>query len=172
MMMIHRVSLKDHGKTVGPMITVFTPAHVISRSSTMVYPEASVSVHDRGSSYLSLTLIFVVPTSRRIAPERLDPELDDFAFIIPLDCKTSTPVASRKRKISPNPGAAAVNRSPHEIIVPRDKRRPLIEVDNCPWPHLEQDSIDGETSRVGKEGSLELGEVVYPPDPIFDFFGI
>ncbi|KAI0279970.1 hypothetical protein BC826DRAFT_526165 [Russula brevipes] len=38
-----------------------------------------------------------VPGSGRVAPERPDPDLDDFAYIIPLDCPTSTPVASQKR---------------------------------------------------------------------------
>ena len=80
----------------------------------MVYLETLVSVHDRRSFSLSLTLIFVVTTSGHVAPERhaSDPDLDGFAFIIPLDCKTSTPVASRKQKILPEQpdwGGAAVS---------------------------------------------------------------
>jgi hypothetical protein len=91
---IHHVPLKSHGKAVAPTIIVFTPVQEISRSSTMVYRETLVSAHDHRSFSLSLTLIFVVPTSGHVAPERLDPE---FAFLIPLDCKTSTPVAPRRQ---------------------------------------------------------------------------
>jgi len=106
MKMIHHAPLKSHGKAVAPTIIVFTPVQVISRtrSSTMVYLETLVSAHDRRSFSLLLTLILVVPTSGHIAPERLHP---DFAFLIPLECKTSTPVAPRRQKISPDQGAAA-----------------------------------------------------------------
>ncbi len=106
MKMIYHVPLKSHGKAIAPTIIVFTPVQVISRtrSSTMVYLETLVSAHDRRSFSLLLTLILVVPTSGHIAPERLHP---DFAFLIPLECKTSTPVAPRRQKISPDQGAAA-----------------------------------------------------------------
>src|SRR5216683_5958635 len=99
----------------------------------------------------------------------------EFALIIPQDWKTSTPIASRKRKISPDWGAEAVSSVKHllhGITVLGSKQRPLIEVHSCPWPRVEQDSPEGKTSQVGKEGSSELGEAIYPPDPIFDFFGI
>jgi len=117
----------------------------------MVSLEILVSVHDRRSFSLSLTLIFVVTTSGHIAPERhaSDPDLDGFAFIIPLDCKTSTPVTSRKQKILPDWGGERlflvlnVKRSPDGITVPGSKRRSLIEVHNYPWPRVEQDSPEG-----------------------------
>ena len=50
-----------------------------------------------------ILLMLAVPGSDshggRIGPEALgpSPDLDDFGSIIPLDCRTSTPVASRKR---------------------------------------------------------------------------
>jgi len=50
---------------------------------------------------ISLTMVLAVPgsNSARLVPNTQDPspDLDEFAFIIPLDCRTSTPVASRKR---------------------------------------------------------------------------
>lgn len=50
---------------------------------------------------ISLTIVLAVPGSDRgrLVPKARDPSpgLDEFAFIIPLDCRTSTPVASRKR---------------------------------------------------------------------------
>jgi hypothetical protein len=41
-----------------------------------------------------------VPSSGSVAPRRPDLDMDDFAFIIPLDCKTSMPVASRKHIVA------------------------------------------------------------------------
>ncbi|KAI0264535.1 hypothetical protein BGY98DRAFT_611740 [Russula aff. rugulosa BPL654] len=60
--------------------------------------------HRRGFSHLhgipvpkldyDLPADFVPPSFRRIAPTR---QMDDFAFLIPLDCHTSTPAAARRR---------------------------------------------------------------------------
>jgi hypothetical protein len=67
-------------------------------------------VHDSGSSPLSLTSIFVVSSFGRAPPKWQDHDFEDFVFSIPIDCPTSTPVASRKRasgKCSAGSGATA-----------------------------------------------------------------
>ncbi|KAI9510002.1 hypothetical protein F5148DRAFT_1183214 [Russula earlei] len=85
----------------------------------------------------------LVPSSGVFSLKRLDPDLDVSACIIPSDCPTSTPVASRKQT-----GGGS-----HACV-----ERP--------------DSQGSMASRKMKEQALLPGETVYPPDPIFDFFGI
>jgi len=83
-----------------------------------------------------------VPSFGRIGSVRQDADPGDFAFVIPLDCPTSTPVASRNRGLK---GSS-------------------FEAD-CPW--LSATPHSGERERVSAHR-----EIAYPPDPIFDFFGI
>jgi hypothetical protein len=96
---IHHVSQKSHRNTVDPMTIVFARVHAVSQSWTMAYLETLVRAHECRPFSLSLILIFVVPG--HVAPERPHHE---FAHFIP--CKTSTPIASRKRKALPDPAAA------------------------------------------------------------------
>jgi hypothetical protein len=61
----------------------------------MISPQVLVSAFDQGCLSTLLTLRSgVVPSFRSVEPER---QADAFAFVIPLDCVTSTPVAARKR---------------------------------------------------------------------------
>jgi hypothetical protein len=55
--------------------------------------------------------------------------MDEFAYLIPLDCRTSTPVAARKRTLKGLLGSggggkdlADINPSPPRISPPRRKR--------------------------------------------------
>lgn len=61
-----------------------------------------------GRHRIPLTVFLAVPSVGRIVPERQANHdngfVDDFAFVIPLDCRTSTPVASRKRPGLPSSG--------------------------------------------------------------------
>jgi hypothetical protein len=61
-------------------------------------------------SPLSLTSIFVVSSFGRAVLEGQGRDFEDFAFFIPPDCPTSTPVASRmraSRNFSAESGTAA-----------------------------------------------------------------
>jgi hypothetical protein len=88
-------------------------------------------------------LILAVPGFGRVAPERRTIDLDDFAFVIPLNCATSTPVAARKRALKKGllssgsgAGAAAlgVGPSPRRITSPRKRilPGPTSPINNSP----------------------------------------
>jgi hypothetical protein len=49
------------------------------------------------AAFIDRRPILAVPGCGRVASERQAIDLGDFAFVIPLDCATSTPVAARKR---------------------------------------------------------------------------
>lgn len=70
-------------------------------------------VCDRESLPMLLTIILAVPgsDSGRVGPEAWgsSPDLDDFAFVIPLGCRTSTPMASRKRGLKEGVGLRHVS---------------------------------------------------------------
>jgi hypothetical protein len=88
------------------------------------------------ATFTDFELILAVPGFGRVTPERQARavDLDDFAFVIPLDCPTSTPVAAGKRaskKDSLGSGAGAgaaasagVGPSPRRITSPRTRILP------------------------------------------------
>lgn len=95
------VLLESYGKkAVGPTTIVDPHVHMY-KDLTMAFLWASVSTYDRGQSTLTDFAIAAVPGRLwRIGPEwHVDD--DDFAFAIPLDCVTSTPVVARKRSGTP-----------------------------------------------------------------------
>ena len=72
----------------------------------MIFPQILVSVYyNRGrlhSFLLTLAIDGAVPGFKRTAsgPKRQGVDMmpvDEFAFLIPLDCKTSTPLAARRK---------------------------------------------------------------------------
>jgi hypothetical protein len=60
-----------------------------------------VSAYDQGPLSHSLTLSLTVPSFGGLSPTT---EFNDFGCIIPLDCPTSTPMASRRRALEGLPG--------------------------------------------------------------------
>lgn len=92
--------------------------------------------------------ILAVPGFGRVAPERQAIDLNDFAFVIPLDCATSAPVAARKRaskkgSLGSGSGAgaaalASVGPSPRRITLPRKRilPGPTLPINNSPRHRL------------------------------------
>ncbi|KAI0247415.1 hypothetical protein BJV78DRAFT_1245566 [Lactifluus subvellereus] len=123
-----------------------------------------------------------VPGSGRVTAQRplAGSDFDDFAYIIPLDCPTSTPAASRKRVLEKHSlGTDAIalptlGPSPGEIARLLSKRKPLEPLDNVPSPPqpVGPGLPKHKTSRRRKDRGSGHPATQHPPDPIFDFFGI
>ncbi|KAI0262480.1 hypothetical protein BC834DRAFT_1043456 [Gloeopeniophorella convolvens] len=102
---------------------------------------------------------------------------DEFAFIIPLDCATSTPRASRIRavnRLSPAPDEPSIHLPPPPPRA-QSMRVPLTSVSNRPQPRSKLVLSDLRASKKGKGRARTYPTPQppkYPPDPIFDFFGI
>ncbi|KAI0247774.1 hypothetical protein BJV78DRAFT_1242493 [Lactifluus subvellereus] len=123
-----------------------------------------------------------VPGSGGVIAQRplAGPDFDDFAYIIPFDCPTSTPAASRRRVLENHSlgtdtvALPTLGPSPGEIARLLSKRQPLGSLDNIPSPP--QPVGPGlpryKTSRKRNDGGLGHPATQHPPDPIFDFFGI
>ena len=111
------------------------------RSLTMTSPQILVSAYDRGR--LRFIDFGAVPGFKCATPKWPAVGIDDFAYLIPLDCPTSTPTAARKRTLKVLPGSGGggtdlspINFSPPRISSPRRKRMPLETIDNSPQPWL------------------------------------
>ena len=88
-----------------------------------------------------------------IASPKWEPELDDFEFFVPLDCPTSTPVASRKR--CSKEGLEDSHWVP-EPASPLSKPGVLGALDNARWTHAGRDSLEVKPSWEGVErGSVK-----------------
>lgn len=94
----HHAAPKSHGMATIPT-TVVSCVHVVYQGLTTVYLETLVRARGRRSSP-SLTLIFVDPRHRDVAPQ--SPQFQRFRFE-PLN--TSTPVRSRSGGPLPEPAA-------------------------------------------------------------------
>ena len=119
------------------------------RSLTMISPQILVSAYDRGR--LRFIDFGAVPGFKCATPKWPAVGIDDFAYLIPLNCPTSTPAAARKRTSSKfllgsgggGTGLSPINVSPPRISPPRRKRMPLETIDNSPqWvrpsPHPQE----------------------------------
>jgi len=113
----------------------------------MISPQIFVSVSDRIRLHFTDFAIGVVPSFNHTAPKRQVVGMDEFAYLIPLDCLTSTPVAPRKRTLrkgllgSGGGGVdlAGINSSPPMITPPRKTRMFPRMIDNSPRPRVRPD---------------------------------
>lgn len=107
------------------------------------------------------------------APSQQAIGIDDFAYLIPLDCRTSTPVAARKRNLKGLLGSgrswtnlAGINPSPSppKISSPR-KRMPLGMIDNSPRPRVRPNPHPQEKKSVKGKERMPIQAGVLSPDP-------
>ena len=88
-----------------------------------------MSAYDRGRLYFTDFAVGAVPSFGCAAQKRQAVGMDEFAYVIPLDCLTSTPVAARKRTLKKGllgsggggTDLAGINPSPPRISSPRRK---------------------------------------------------
>ena len=98
---LSRTERFNHGKAASAPATVgvsHTCAIYQYRSLTMTSPQILVSAYDRGRLHFTDFAIGAVPSSFMCtAPKRAASGTDDFAYLIPLDCLTSTPVHQQNK---------------------------------------------------------------------------